>query len=470
LNRTNIYTGIQYKDDPTIMTWELANEPRCLSAGAYPRGPDCTTDTLIEWADDISAYIKSIDGSHLVSVGDEGFYCIPGATDWTENCGEGVDTLAFTALPNVDVMSFHLYPDHWGKSVEWGAHWIVRHIKDARRLGKPAMLGEFGLLDKGIRNVVYYQWTQAVLTTNGAGALYWILSGAENGGLYPDYDGFTVYCPSPVCTTISNFSRMMTNKHAVKTLPPVADNDEAVTEFELPVTLSPAANDIAYFGATVLPGTIDLDPATPNQQTTVTVYGGTFALQADASVLFTPDPGFSGKAQASYTITDSAGLTSNVALLTVTVKPNPSGALPLFSFETGTEGWASANWQSNAGVTEQSSDFATDGSQGLKVTTADGGWFGVTFPAPVDLTGKIKIKLDIKTGAVGTSQNVALQLGDGWTWCQGTWGWVNSGSTATTELDLLSLGCASPDLTKLQGMYVWFSGGGTFYMDYVRAE
>ncbi|MFC7484550.1 hypothetical protein ACFQX7_37265 [Luedemannella flava] len=27
LNRVNSYTGIRYKDDPTVMTWELANEP-----------------------------------------------------------------------------------------------------------------------------------------------------------------------------------------------------------------------------------------------------------------------------------------------------------------------------------------------------------------------------------------------------------------------------------------------------------
>ena len=75
------------------------------------------------------------DLNHLVSVGDEGFYCIKNATDWTENCGEGVDTLAFTQLTNIDVMSFHLYPDHWGKTAAWGTDWIWSRsrVKPLRR-------------------------------------------------------------------------------------------------------------------------------------------------------------------------------------------------------------------------------------------------------------------------------------------------------------------------------------------------
>ena len=470
LNRTNSYTGIKYKDDPTIMTWELANEPRCLSAGAYPRSPDCTTQTLIGWADEMSTYIKTLDNKHLVSVGDEGFYCIPDAADWTDNCGEGVDTLAFTALENVDVMSFHLYPDHWGKDVAWGTQWIQRHIQDARALDKPVMLGEFGLLDKSIRNPTYKTWTDTVFKNGGAGALYWILSGKQDdGSLYPDYDGFTVYCPTPVCTTLSNFGAMMkANRQLV--FPPVADVDTAVTEFNTPVVLNPPANDIAYAGAAVVPGSLDLDPAAAGQQTTGSVAAGTFTANPDGTVLFTPSDGFSGPAQITYTIQDSAGRTSNAAALMVTVKPNPTAAILLASFEAGTEGWAAANWQANAGTVEQSAEYASDGSYSLKVTTADGGWFGVIFAAPINLTGKTHIKFEIKTLGVGTSTNTAIQLGSAWTWCQGTWGWINSDTVVTVDIDLLNLSCASPDLSQTDALYIWFSGGGTFYLDNVRAE
>ena len=87
------------------------------------------------------------------------------------------------------------------------------------------MLGEFGWKDKATRNPVY----QASGPTpydpaGGDGFLYWILSGIQDDGTpYPDYDGFTVYCPSPVCTTIANAGDEL--RHGQSTRPPVADHD-----------------------------------------------------------------------------------------------------------------------------------------------------------------------------------------------------------------------------------------------------
>ena len=75
LNRVNFYTGIAYKDDPTIFAWELANEPRCQGSDPYPTSPNCDAALITNWVSEISAYIQALDTNHLVGVGDEGFYC-----------------------------------------------------------------------------------------------------------------------------------------------------------------------------------------------------------------------------------------------------------------------------------------------------------------------------------------------------------------------------------------------------------
>jgi mannan endo-1,4-beta-mannosidase len=167
--------------------------------------------------------------------GSEGFFADrPGGEDWTRNGVDGVDTVRLAALPSIDVMSYHLYPDGWGKTPAWGTQWILDHAAAARRLHKPVMLGEFGLKDKATRNPWYQKWTDAVLASGTTGALYWILSDRlDDGSLYGDFDGFTVYCPSPVCTTIGDFSQRMRGRRF--TFPPVADDDTATVEFGLPL-------------------------------------------------------------------------------------------------------------------------------------------------------------------------------------------------------------------------------------------
>ncbi len=470
LNHKNTLTGLSYKDDPTIMMWELANEPRCGGSGLYPRSPNCTTDTLTKWADEMSRFIKQVDNNHLVAVGDEGFFCDPSTGNWIDNCGEGVDSIALSSLRNVDVMSYHLYPDGWGQTVEWGREYIEHHIAEGLAIRKPAVLGEFGLVDQSTRNPNYKSYVDTVFDLGGAGALYWMLAGKQdNGTFYPDGDGFNVYCPSPVCTTISNFASEM-DKDRLLAFSPVADNDIATTKAGVSVVLTPGVNDVSYGTSTVVGSSIDLDPATPGQQTSIDVAGGKFLLDAAAgAVTFTPAADFAGDAKANYTINDSAGRTSTPATLTVTVNPDPDAPLTLFSFETGTEGWAGTG----GNPVDQSTNHATKGSHSLEIPAGAGGdWYGLNLPQSLNVGERVILEWDLFADA-GTSQPFVLQTGDGWAWCQmGDWSWINGGQQITKSVNLKTATCddgSKPDYTKIKAIWIWVSGGPNF-IDNVRLK
>jgi len=55
--------GFSIRNDPTIMAWELANEPRGFHNNAA---------AFNTWLDDTVAHIKSLDPNHLVTTGCEG--------------------------------------------------------------------------------------------------------------------------------------------------------------------------------------------------------------------------------------------------------------------------------------------------------------------------------------------------------------------------------------------------------------
>src|SRR5450756_1765633 len=266
--------------------------------GLFPRDPGCNSDMLTAWVDEMSTYIKSIDDNHLVGTGDEGFLCDQPAGHWTRNCADGVDAARFAALPTIDYLSYHLYPDHWGTDAAWGTQWIELHNALARQIHKPAVLGEFGWQGKADRNVVYNDWLSTFIRTGGTGALYWLLSDIRGDGtLYPDYDGFTVYCPSPVCTLISNASETIRTNN--KQFPPVADNDTATTDFGVPVQVTLVANDVAY-QVPLRPRTVDLDPVARGRQAAGSVTGGIYSVDNAGVLTFTPAEGFAGRATLQY--------------------------------------------------------------------------------------------------------------------------------------------------------------------------
>jgi len=207
IGRRNRYTGLRYRDDPTIMTWELANEPRCSS--------DPSGNTLVRWAREMSGWVSRHAPHQLVSVGDEGFYGEAANTDYPYSAAEGVAWKRLLALPDVDYGTVHLYPVSWGETADprgWGHTWITNHIADGARLHKPVVIEEFGLpdltqphgYDDATRNATYADWTGAVEKAGGAGDSVWLVtSRTDDGSLYGDYDGFRVVYPSSTAAVLT---------------------------------------------------------------------------------------------------------------------------------------------------------------------------------------------------------------------------------------------------------------------------
>ena len=471
LNHVNTISGIAYKNDPAIMMWELANEPRCQGSGPLRTSSSCTTQTLVSWISDVAGYIKSVDANHLVAVGDEGFFCNSAGVPSSVNiCGTGVDSVAFSQAQNVDVVGFHLYPDSWIRDVAWAEQFIGQHLTAAKAAGKPVYMGEFGLVEGNVRNSAYQDWTDLVLQGGGVGGLFWdIVPGQPPAANAESLSSFDVQAGSPLLSTIGNFAQMMAAQPTL-VFPPVAGDQWAQGAFNAPVTLYPLGNDVAYAGAAIDPASIDLDPNTAGIQTTMAVYGGTFAVVGQ-SVQFTPTAGFNGVTQCAYMVSDTLGNPSNTAYLVVSVAPSPTATAILESFETGTDGWGPNG--TTAGTVSQTTAFHTDGNSGLQVDVTATGWFGAALSTPVDLSGRPTLSVDVQLSRGGSSA-IAFQSGSGGVWCQSPSfppAAANTMTTITVQLDASQVQCygGSPTFSNVTTVWVWLGSIGTGYIDNLRA-
>jgi mannan endo-1,4-beta-mannosidase len=216
IHRVNTVNGRAYRDDPTIFSWELGNEPRCKGTG--PGSPGWTDETIPAWVDELSAYIKSQDPNHMVSVGDEGFLA-GGGDHWVYKANDGVDHEKITAVPGVDFGTFHMYPEDWGAGLDWGKRWIVDHERVARRLNKPTILEEYGIkVKRDERGVIfggleerlrYYQvWNSSLLRRGGNASMAWMLAGIDDDtGVYKDYDHYIFYRGDETSQLLARFAK-----------------------------------------------------------------------------------------------------------------------------------------------------------------------------------------------------------------------------------------------------------------------
>ncbi len=181
MSRVNSVNQKRYIDDPTIMSWQLANEPRSMRPAA--------NDAYKAWITDVAAYIKSKDKNHLLSIGHEG------------NIAADNDTYKeIHADKNIDYLTIHIWPKNWGwiKSMNESMKsmhlltkfYITDHWLTAITLNKPLVIEEFGLPRDGLQFSAgstallrdkYYDLVLSTLTKDSllkiAGINYWSFNG-----------------------------------------------------------------------------------------------------------------------------------------------------------------------------------------------------------------------------------------------------------------------------------------------------
>ena len=139
ISRTNRYTHKPYVDDPAIMAWEIANEPR----------PDGVQNKEIykQWIGEISHYIKSLDKNHLLTTGTEG----EKGTEEDINLWKEIHS-----FPDVDYTTIHIWAKNWSwmdfsdfdRTFAITREKMKKYVRDhalvAEQLNKPMVIEEIG--------------------------------------------------------------------------------------------------------------------------------------------------------------------------------------------------------------------------------------------------------------------------------------------------------------------------------------
>jgi mannan endo-1,4-beta-mannosidase len=187
--RVNTFTGVAYRDEPTILAWEVGNEFRC----ARCRGNSRLVDTVRELAD----YLRRAFPRHLIADGGEGFDDDRAAylglsNDYPVRGDDGASFSRLAALEELDMLSYHYYPQSYGLLSEADTQvWITRHQAIALVYGKVAYLGECGTIAPDSERARRYDaWLGHVFEESGGplGLMWQLLPAVREPN-----DAFSVY-------------------------------------------------------------------------------------------------------------------------------------------------------------------------------------------------------------------------------------------------------------------------------------
>ena len=141
MGRTNTYTSLKYTEDNTIMSWQVANEPRVMVSTDFETA-------YAEWLNMTVDLIESLDTAHLISTGSEG----KASSLQDINMFERMHT-----NKNIDYLTIHAWPKIWEwysiededgtlqNAIDSTYKYMDEHIQVAKKLNKPIVMSEFGL-------------------------------------------------------------------------------------------------------------------------------------------------------------------------------------------------------------------------------------------------------------------------------------------------------------------------------------
>ncbi|KAK0701887.1 glycoside hydrolase superfamily [Lasiosphaeria miniovina] len=167
----------RYRASPAVFSWQLCNEPRCSQ---------CDVSVIAAWAAGVSAYIKSLDPLHMVSLGDEGWfgptagYSDPSGSNYAYEANDGVDFVTNLKIPTLDYGVFHLIPA--GGAIRMNG------------ANKPVILEEYGSPERGNHTRVLAPWLDTIVKSGLAAEQVWQFGPANVSANSADFgDEFTVY-------------------------------------------------------------------------------------------------------------------------------------------------------------------------------------------------------------------------------------------------------------------------------------
>ena len=140
IERTNSYNGIKYTDDNTIMSWQVANEPRVLMTPDHEKA-------FAGWLNETVDLIRKLAPNQLISTGTEGKHGFLQDMDMFERLHDN---------KNIDYLEMHMWPKNWSwydinnetettlESIDKANAYMNEHIVIAEKINKPIVMSEFG--------------------------------------------------------------------------------------------------------------------------------------------------------------------------------------------------------------------------------------------------------------------------------------------------------------------------------------